>query len=88
MKRWIGKHSVPAAEARFRALQQWRADPYGFMRRLFKEKDDYVERQRVADQRAALGRVRRVITRFDDENYSWLDPDLSGPPDSMCVLRE
>ena len=21
-------------------------------------------------------------TRFDDENYSWLDPDLSGPPDS------
>ena len=41
-----------------------------------------VERQRVADQRAALGRVRRVITRFDDENYSWLDPDLSGPPDS------
>jgi hypothetical protein len=41
-----------------------------------------VERQRVADQRAALGRVRRVLTRFDDENYSWLDPDLSGPPDS------
>ena len=41
-----------------------------------------VERQRVADQRAALGLVRRVITRFDDENYSWLDPDLSGPPDS------
>ena len=26
--------------------------------------------------------MRRVITRFDDENYSWLDPDLSGPPDS------
>ena len=41
------------------------------------------ERRAVARAKDTLGQVRRVLTRFDeDENNTWLDPDRSGPPDS------
>ena len=40
-------------------------------------------RRAVVDAKAAMGRVRRVLTRFDDdENNTWLDPDRSGLPTS------
>ena len=40
-------------------------------------------RRAVVDARDEMGRVRRILTRFDDdENNTWLDPDRSGPPTS------
>jgi hypothetical protein len=40
------------------------------------------ERLAVANAKATAGHVRRVLTRFDDENNTWLDPDRSGPANS------
>eukprot|EP01043_Picozoa_sp_COSAG02_P025506 COSAG02_NODE_1436_length_12609_cov_1282.385292_4_plen_137_part_00 len=36
VQRWVGKHKPSVAWQRFVAQQQWRRDPYGFIKRLVK----------------------------------------------------